>query len=120
MVAESNSVVVEASLMTGNLLLSSSTPARSLSSVVGASGVLSPPMNLVEGIVSGCLSLEDCRDRLEDASQRPVPRSEEVEKTWEVELGGKGSGSRMPSVKGVKIAGKAVEANVLFMVGEGI
>lgn len=37
-----------------------------------ASGVLSPPTNLVEGIVSGCLLLGDGQDRLKDVGWRPV------------------------------------------------
>lgn len=63
--AESSSVVVEASLVSSNLVLPYSTLERSSSSVAGATGELSPPLNLVGGIVSGCLSLGDGQDQLE-------------------------------------------------------
>lgn len=44
------------------------------------------------------------------------PRSKE-EKAREVELGGKRSRPRMPSVKGMKMIEKVIEASVLFPMG---
>lgn len=45
-------------------------------------------------------------------------RLEKVEKIEKVELGLKGLGPRMHGVKGVKMARKAVEVGVQFLVGE--
>lgn len=58
MVAKSSSVAVEALLVIGNILPSSCL-VGSPSSVVYALDMLSPLMNMIEGVVFGCLSLGD-------------------------------------------------------------